>query len=108
MANPHSSTINRQAEGGGAAQHTVELSVATAPVSAPLLASTVNPPVESGAPAPPTDSDAELSPAEKALQALRDVDDAAKTIDLHDTWAKTLKRIRWVMENLGSVAAVRT
>ena len=108
-ANPRSSTINRPAEGANvpsAAQHTVELSLATAPTSKPLSASTKNLLIESSAPAPSTtDCKTEISPTEKALH---DADNAVKAMDLYNTWDKALGRIRWVMDTIGPIAEVRT
>jgi hypothetical protein len=106
-ANLCSSTINQPAEGAdvpSVAQHSVDLSLATAPTFKSLSATANNLPIESGAPAPPmTDCKAEILPTEKALH---DADDAVKTMDLYNTWDKALGRIRWVMDTIGSIAEV--
>jgi hypothetical protein len=106
--NPRSSTINQPAEGAdvlSAAEHTVDLSLATAPTSKLLSASTNNLLIESGTPAPPTkDCKTEISATEKALH---DADNAVKTMDLYNTWDKALGRIRWVMDTIGPIAEVR-
>jgi hypothetical protein len=87
------------------AQHTAEFSLATAAsASKPLSPSTDYLPVESVVPAPPTESSqVDMSPAEKALH---DAEDAAKMMNLNK-WGQAVERIKWVMDNLGTVAEVR-
>ena len=82
----------------------MESSLATAgSTPKPLSPSAGYFPIESGAPVPPTA--AEMSSAKKAL---RDANDAMKTVNLYDTWDNAVGRINWVMNAVGPVAEVCT
>ncbi|KAH8990257.1 hypothetical protein EDB92DRAFT_779548 [Lactarius akahatsu] len=70
----------------------------------PLSPSSGPIPVEAGTLVP--DGQAEMSPqaTEEALFALRRADEAKKPIDRKNTWKGAVRRIKWVMDTLSSIA----
>jgi len=53
------------------------------------------------------DGRAEMSPAEKALIALRLTDEVKKSVDRANTWKRAISRIKWVMDTVSPIAEVR-
>ncbi|KAH9026531.1 hypothetical protein EDB85DRAFT_2276990 [Lactarius pseudohatsudake] len=72
--------------------------------SEPLSPTTVHVPIETSAPMPSLpDVQVVMSPTGDAL---RDTDEAIKTIDLSDTWAGAVARIKWTMDTLSAAAGL--